>query len=455
MNASSQLASFIVNTKYSDIPQDILKKAKNLILDTFGCAVGGYTIAKEECQWVLDSVKELGGTPEATVWIDGHKTSSVNAALANGTMTCTIDFDDTHMFSYAHLGPSLLATTLSVGEKVGATGEEALTAFLVGFEVAARAGNSVNSDGKTHYKYWHPTATIGTIGSSAVAAKLMNLNELQTEQALGLGVDQAAGFRYCIDKGDYTKSLHAGQAAMRAVLSATLVKNGSTGPKGLLEFETGFCNSMSSKPVMEDLTVGLGKEFLIVNDALKFYPTIHCSQTNIEAMEYIVNENNLKAEDIAKIDVNMSGFAKGQGANSNPETPMAARLSIPFCLALVGAKGRNLLLTDFVEENLNDPKIKELINKVSVEIVDEYTVQYPSGLVGHVTVTTKDNQSYEKMIVYPKGHPERPASDEEIYNKFRYLAGLTWNEEKVESVLQKFIDFENIDSINNLVSQLK
>ena len=199
----------------------------------------------------------------------------MNAALANATMVHTVDFDDTHPGSVSHFGASLLATVIAVGERTGASGKDVITAFVAGYEVGARVGNSVNKEGRTHYKYWHPTATAGTIGAAAAAAKLMKLDQDGIEQAIGLGVDQAAGFRYCIDKGDFSKSLHPGWSAMRGVMAAQLITIGVSGPKGLLEYESGFCKAMSSSPNLDELTRGLGTEFEIMQDAFKFYPTIH------------------------------------------------------------------------------------------------------------------------------------------------------------------------------------
>lgn len=449
MNPSAELASFVFQVLDEDMPLNVVNRARQIIIDTIACAIGGYSVAAEECAWIIEVVKDLGGTPEATVWFDGLRTASLHAALANGTMAHTIDFDDTHVDSIAHLGASLVPAAIAVAEKTGSSGRQVLTALIAGFEVAARVGKCV---GLAHYQYWHPTATIGTIGSAAVAAKLMGLTASQIEQAIGLAVDQAAGFRYCIDKGDFSKSLHAGWAAMRGIMSAMIISKGANGPKGLLEYETGFCKAMSGSPDLAELTKGLGEEFAILRDAIKLYPTIHCSHTGIEAVLELVLEHDLKAEEVEAIEVKMTELPKGQGMNYHPATPLAARLSIPFCLASAVIK-RKVTLDEFSAGDLENPEVRNLMNKIMITPKNEFNKQYPGTFVSLVTIRTRENKQYEKFITHPKGHPERPASDEDILDKFRSLASRKWPAEKINSLLETLLEFEKLPSIKNLVEK--
>jgi 2-methylcitrate dehydratase PrpD len=248
-NETKQLAEFVSRLKFIDLPPEVVERTKIIMADTLSCAAAGYVKAKEERDWILSFAKNTGGSAAATVWFDGYRTSTMMTALTNATLTHMLDFDDTHIDSISHLGAGLLATVLALGEKTHACGEDILTAFVAGFEAGARAGNSVNKGAvHHHYKYWHPTATCTTIGCAAAAARLLKLNEIDTEYALGLGIDQACGLRYCVDKGDFSKSMHPGWGAMRGVMAAELIKLGANGPVGLLEYPTGFCNATCSEP---------------------------------------------------------------------------------------------------------------------------------------------------------------------------------------------------------------
>lgn len=453
MTPSATLAEFTARFTLDQAPPVVVDRARQIVLDTLGCAVAGYTAAREECGWILALVKQLGGTPEATVWMDGFRTSSMHAALANGTMIHTVDFDDTHPGSVSHLGASLVATVLAVGEKMGASGREVLAAFVAGYEVGARVGNAVNKDGRTHYRFWHPTATVGTIGAAAAAARLMRLDPDRTEQAIGLAVDQAAGFRYCIDHGDFSKSLHPGWAAMRAVMAAQLMAVGVTGPKGLLENDSGFCRATSVNPDLDELTSGLGADFEILRDALKFYPTIHCSHTAIEAALEVVTRHDIAPDEVERVDVRISDLAKGQGMNPDPGTPLAARLSIPFCVATAVLR-RHVRLDDFTEQRLLDPAIRAFIPKVRVAPEREFNVRYPAGFVADLTLRTRRGAEHKAFLVYPKGHPDRLAGEAEVLEKYRALAALSWPAERAERVHEAVRSLERLSSITELTSLL-
>ena len=189
VDVTRQLAQLIVNRSFSDIPRAVKGLAKYTIIDTLGCCIAGYTEAKEECEWIINLIKDLGGTSEASVFMSGFKTSAPFAALANGTMIHSIDFDDTHMGSISHFSASLVPTVFSLAERIQADGPRLLEAFVIGFEVGAKVGRAMMP---SHYKYWHPTSTFGSLASAAAASKLLKLDEVETEYALGLAADPHA-----------------------------------------------------------------------------------------------------------------------------------------------------------------------------------------------------------------------------------------------------------------------
>lgn len=452
---TKQLAEFIAATTYNDIPQPVRERAKTVMMDTLSCAVAGYTKAQEECTWIIRLAKEMGGVPESSIWMEGTKTSAATAAMVNACMVHTIDYDDTHLESVAHLGSSLLGAVFALGEKVHASGRDILTAFVLGFEVAARVGNSVNKGAiHRHYKYWHPTATAGTIGCAAACAKLMGFDAERTEMTIGLGIDQAAGFRYCIDKGDFSKSLHPAWSAMRGVMAAQIIAVGANGPKGLLEYPTGFCAAMCDEPVLDYLDERLGEDWSVMKDALKMYPSIHGSHSGIEATLNIVTEQDLKPEEISNIHVRLSPLAKGQGVNYEPANVLAARLSMPCCMAIAALK-RHVTLDDFSEELIHDPEFLEYMKKVTIEPWPEFNERYPdSGFTSEVRITTVDGREFTSLVPYCKAHPQRPATERDIQDKYYMLADITWPHSKSAEIYCAFQTLESCDDIQTLTAAI-
>ena len=279
MEYTKELARFVTNKKFDDFPDEVINQTKLLILDTLGCALGGYSLAREEVEWIVNFVIGQGCKGPSTVYANGYKTSSAYAALANAAMVHTIDFDDTHMGSVAHLNASLLGTTIAMGEELQSSGKDIITSFILGFEIGARAGRSVMP---SHYKFWHPTATFGGIAAAAAAAKMMHLDSEGTEYVIGHSIDAASGLRYCLENGDFSKTLHPALAAMKAILFANIVKLGADGPKGMFEYPTGFCTAYSETANMEALNKDLGQNYEIMADSIKSFPTIQCSHTALQ-----------------------------------------------------------------------------------------------------------------------------------------------------------------------------
>ncbi|MFC1983029.1 MmgE/PrpD family protein [Chloroflexota bacterium] len=449
-----ELASFVVQKSYQDLPDEVIEHTKLMFLDTLGCGLGGYTLAAHEVSWILKLVKEQGGACTSTVLCDGFKTSPAFAALANGAMIHSVDFDDTHSGSVAHLGVSLLATIFAIGELLNSKGKDMIAAFTLGFEVAARVGRCVMP---SHYDFWHPTATFGVIAAAVAAAKLMGFNVEKTELAIGHAADQAGGLRYCIDKGDFSKSLHPAFAAMKGVLLTQLVAIGATGPTGLLEYPSGFCNAYSTDPKFEHLTANLGKNYEIMNDRPKFYPTIQCSQAPIQATLSLVEKNSLNSDDVEQINIRRGGGASEgtplQGVNYSPETVLAARLSIPFSVSLAICEGQ-VTIEQFTREKLSDPKINDMMSKIGVTPDSELDAKYPTERVAVVDITTKDGKTCSEQVFHPKGEPQNRMTPDEIEDKFRGLASKTFTHEQVAAIISVTRDLEKVKDCSELARML-
>ena len=451
MDVTRQLAQFVANHSYSDIPSDIREIAKHTIIDTLGCCIAGYTAAGEECSWIIGLVKELGGKPESSVFMDGFMTSAPFAAMANGTMIHTIDFDDTHLGSISHFSASLVPTVFSLAERLKADGPSLLEAFVVGFEVGARVGRAMMP---SHYSFWHPTGTFGSLASAAAASKLLKLDVEQTEYALGLSADMAAGFRYCIDKGDYSKSLHPGFAAFRGVMLALLVQKGANGPKGFLEYPTGFCHALSEDPDIEMITDGLGESYEIASNCLKPFPTILCSHASIQAVLDMIEEHHVECSEILKVRFKITLTVKGQGQNYEPETPLAARLSIPFSVSLALIDGE-VSLKQFTKERLDDPQVKDMMGRIDIEEDTTLNEKYPETLASVAELETRDKGTIKHQVIYPKGNMKNPMTKSEVVDKFRSLCSITMKGNGSEKILQRLLGLDQSDALQELFDLLQ
>jgi len=307
--ATRSLSEFIVRTDYSELPSDAIGAAKKMILDTLGCGIAGTVISRNEVEPVLKLIADLGNTAECSLLVSGKKTSWLNAILVNGTFCHSIDYDDTRAGLTTHIGAVVVPTVLSIGEKLGASGRDVISAAVIAYEVVYRISNAVMP---SHYHFWHSTGTNGTFGAAAATAKLLGLNIEKTELALGVAADQASGLISCIEFGDLTKSLHAGLTAAKGALAAMLIRNGATGPKGILEYNRGYCHAFSKEPKIETILTDLGKSYDIVNNAPKSFPAVLGSHCAIAATLKIVKANRVSADEF-------KAWVTGPGADSLPD----------------------------------------------------------------------------------------------------------------------------------------
>ncbi|MEM8579619.1 MAG: MmgE/PrpD family protein [Pseudomonadota bacterium] len=445
-----QLADFVAQTSYDDLPSEVVEQAKLFILDTLGCALGGRIQAKEEVSWVTGFATDQKAAGQSTIFGEATKTNAVTAAMTNGAMVHTIDFDDTHMPSISHLGSSLVATTFALGEELLSTGKEIIEAFVLGFDVAGRIGRCTMP---THYKFWHPTATFGGIGAAAAAAKLVKLDADGIEMTIGLAADAAGGLRYGVDNGDFSKSLHPALAAMKAVLFAQLVKGGATGPRGILEYPSGFFNAFSEEPNPEPLLDRLGENYEISVGGLKSLPTIQCSHTAVAKTLDLVAENGLQTADIAEVSIVQSETMPGQGMNYAPQSPLAARLSTPFAVSL-GLKDGAVALERFSEETLADPDINDLLPRIKIEASLELAEKYPNTVAALVDVKTHDGRVFSGEQIYAKGDPNNRMTPEEIAAKFRTLAVGALGVDRVDQLADGILALEATEDLCEVTKPL-
>jgi len=450
MGLTRDLAVFAASTGFGQLPEAVMAKTRAVIMDTFGCAIAGYTIAREELSPLLHLAKSQGGSGLAMIFCDGHQTSVSQAAFANGGIIHTIDFDDTSSTCFGHFGATLLPAVAAIGQERRASGADAIAAFAVGYDVATRVGRTV---WPSHYDHWHPTATLGIIAAAVAAGKLLHFDAERMDRVISMAADEAAGMRYCIDHGDFSKLLHPALSAMKGVMAALLVESGAKGPLGLLEYKSGFCATFSEKPDVAAGALELGERFEILNDIIKAYPTINCSQAPIQGMLMLVEQEGFAAADIEKIHLTrmFRYSSKDQGINYAPETLLAARLSIPFCLSLA-AHCRRVTLDDFTVENLRAPSINALMHRVEIVMDEELNRKYPGGTAAMILrVKLTDGRELEQFVRYPKGNPNNPLSTAEVETKYRALAARTLPQEKIDKLANLLLRLETLSDVNTLV----
>ncbi len=267
MEVTTDLAEFIHDTNFEDIPSDVIEKSKHCILDWLGVGLGG--IEDDASQLIIKYVEEAGGKKQATIIGTDIKTDVAHAALANGLIGHALDFDDYHAETVIHGTAACLPAVLSVAENRKLAGDDILTAFILAFDICIRIGLGL---GSYHYERgWHSTSTAGIFGAMAGVAKLLKLDKDKIVNAFGICGTQASGLRQVF--GTMCKPFHAGKAAMNGVMSAALAEKGFTSSKEIIEGEMGLLDVLTESPDEEIVLNALGSKYHISDVSFKPYPT--------------------------------------------------------------------------------------------------------------------------------------------------------------------------------------
>ena len=448
---SEQIAELTVSLRYEDLPQDVRKRAAELVLDLLGSMVGSKNIPSS--RMATELALELGGPEESTVIGYGRKVAAPNAAFANAIQSYAFDFADDHNESNAHPSVATIPASLALGEKLHASGKEVIEAIALGNEVVCRLGSAFL--GKTYYQGFHPSSTCGTFGATISAAKLLKLDSQKTVWSQGIAGSQAAGLMAWNTSGSYTKRLQAGHPAMVGVISALLAQKGYDGPPEIIEGTDGFMQAYSFKRQYDTryITDDLGKVWTFANSSTKFYPCCRYSGGHLDACLDIVAKHHPDAKKVKKIFVRSSDYTirlLAAPRKRDPQTVVDTQFSMPWQAAIALIDGK-IDTETFTEKNLHRPDVRELMKKVEWIVDEEFERRYPEHYSCAVTVAMEDGQEYTSVVDDPKGDFRNPMTEEEVDEKFTKLARREIGDEgKIQRIIAFVRGIHEADDISEL-----
>ncbi|MFA5522258.1 MAG: MmgE/PrpD family protein [Castellaniella sp.] len=367
-----ELAQQIYETKSSMIPDEVYTTTKACMLDSIGVGLAG---SVDELVSIIDTVTgDLGGHEQSSIIGRKHKRSMADAALLNGAIIHTFDFDDMHLASAMHPSAPVFGASLAVAEHMGASGAELLRASALGLEVCTRIGDVVNP---AHYNGgWHATATLGHFGSVVASGLLMGLSTDQMVHALGIAGTQAAGLKEPF--GSMTKPLHAGHAARNGVVAAMLASRGFTCAERILEGEKAFGAVMSDNPDWGRLLEKWGQRWTTLDILYKPHASSFCTQALIESIIELRNEYELTPDNVKSIHGYVSHMSFNNAVIGTPKTGLEAKFSHTFAAAQALIYGK-ATQHDYTDERVKEDIIQKVRAKSVVEARDD--LRWPMAYV--------------------------------------------------------------------------
>jgi len=431
-----EIAEWVSKLNYKDIPSEVTDYAKLLALSHLGMTLAGSVMPFGKI--VIEYTKDSVCKEEAGVTGGGFRTSAEYAALANGSLAHTTELED-DSFPDGLYSCGSWPTTFAIGEKLASSGKDIIEAYVLGYEVASRIGlASLQAVVNGHLN----AAGCLTIGSAAIAAKLMKLTVEETTHALSLAASQAQGIARQTGTGAHL--IEAGFAGRNGICAALLARLGYTGNPGIMEGKGGFMDLWARQP---DFDLPLGDGFRVMDIGIKKYPCCYLQQRNIDGVLDMISEHNISWDDVESVEHEINHTVSMYLKYAQPETGEDARFSLEHS-TVACFFDQDVFLDSYTDKKARDPKFREARKKVRVTVHPEWEGGYFS-FKSPLTIRLKDGREFKKLCIDARGDPSKRLTSDQVTKK--YLDCVNFAGTLSENMAKKAADMVlNLDAMPNI-----
>jgi len=421
------VAGFVVSTTSADIPKDVVHLGKRSVLDGIGLALAG---SVSECGHIArEYLRRLGIAGEGGCTVIGSpmRLPARFAAFANGLAIHADDYDDTQLAVakdrvyglLTHPTAPALPPVLALAERGRRSGADLMLAYQVGVEVECKIAEAILP---RHYQHgFHSTATCGSIGAAAAAAKLLGLDREAARRALSLGATQAGGLRE--NFGTMTKPFHAGRAAENGVVAAEIAALGFTASPNGLEADRGFFRAAGGgyDAAAIDGKLGAPWTFAFPGVSIKPHPSGSLTHPGMGAMLELIGRHDVKPDQVKRVSVGTNHNMPNALIHHRPVNELQAKFSMEFCMAILLLE-RKAGLQEFTDEVVNRADVQAMIRRIEFGVHPEAEAAGFDKMATIIEVELVDGRVLEARADFGKGSPANPMSDAELSDKFRECA---------------------------------
>jgi 2-methylcitrate dehydratase PrpD len=456
--ATGYVATFIVDTRFADIPPQVLDLARKSILDGIGLALSG---SVAETGGIVRKYLEstgMTGANEATVIGSSLKAPARFAAFANGVGIHADDYDDTQLAVakdrvyglLTHPTAPSLPAALAVAEIRGMSGRDLLLAYNLGVEVETKISEAI---APRHYEEgFHSTGTVGVFGGATAAAKLLGLDRTRILRALGIAASEAAGLRE--NFGTMTKPFHAGRAAESGVVAAEFASLGWTANDRILEAPRGFFQAAGGGWDPSAIMGKLGSPwtFILPGISIKPSPSGSLTHPGIGEMLRLIRENKITADQVTSVDVGTNKNMPNALIYHQPKDNLQGKFSMEFCMAAALLYGK-VGLAEFTDEVVNRPAVQEMIRQIHFGVNPVAEAAGYDKMTTIIDVHMKDGRTISGRADFAKGSPANPMSLDEVATKFADCArAANWPENKSKAIVAMVKRLEDLKDVRELTA---
>src|SRR5215475_12835179 len=450
---TAKMSRWAANLQYRDLSPDAIYQAKRFLLDSIGCALGGFL--QHDVKIALKVLDEIAAIGHATVIATGRRIDPVSASLANALMIRCMDYNDIYWKQDPSHPSDIFPAAIAGCERAKSDGKELIVGLVIGHEFEMRLCEAAFPG--IRERGWHH-ATLTAFASPIVAGRVLQLSWEQIQHAIGISAS-----RHCtmgaVTAGKLTmmKNTVDPMATQSGVLAALLAEKGYSGPEHVIDGKEGLTHVFKPEWKLNVLTDGLGESWRITQCGMKAFPTEALTHTPISAVLDLVKNNDLKPDQVTKIQIRSLARAAdilSDPSKYDPHTKETADHSLPYVIA-AALVDRQVTPAQFESPKIMDPTIREQLKKVEVVADPEIEKVFPALQRVIVNISTTDGQTFTKQLDYPKGDPRNPLSDAEIEEKFAALAEGVLSDKAQKKLKDAIWNLEKIGSVSKLMALMK
>ena len=450
---TATMSRWAAGVNYKQLSQEAVYQAKRFLLDSIGCALGGFQ--QHDVKIALQVLDEIGGRGLATVIGTGKRVDAVSAALANALMIRCMDYNDIYWKQDPSHPSDIFPAALACCERAKSDGRELIVGLVLGHEFEMRFCEAAFPG--IRERGWHH-ATLTAFVSPIVAGRALHLTWEQIQHAVGISASRHATLG-AVTAGKLTmmKNTVDPMATQSGVLAALMAEKGYTGPEHVVDGKEGLTHCFGPGWKLNLLTDGLGESWRITQCGMKAFPTEALTHTPISAVLDIVKTNDLKPEQVAKVQIRSLARAAdilSDPSKYDPQSKETADHSLPYVIAAAIAE-RQVTPAQFEMKKIMDPTIRAQLKKVEVVADPEIEKVFPALQRVIVNLTTTDGRTFTKQLDYPKGDPRNPLSDGEVEEKFAALAEGVLSDGAQKKLKNAIWNLEKVGSVSKLMGLMK
>jgi 2-methylcitrate dehydratase len=450
---TAKMARWAAAVDFSHLSQDAVFQAKRFLLDSIGCALGGYQ--QHDVKIALQVLDEIAGRGPATVIGTGKKIDPVSASLANALMIRCMDYNDIYWKQDPSHPSDIFPAALACCERAKSDGRELIVGLVLGHEFEMRFCEAAIPG--IRERGWHH-ATLTAFASPFVAGRALHLSWEQIQHAIGISAS-----RHCtlgaVTAGKLTmmKNTVDPMATQSGVLAALMAERGYTGPEHVIDGKEGLTHCFGPEWKLHLLTDGLGESWRITQCGMKAFPTEALTHTPISTVLDLIKANDLRPHQVEKVQIRSLARAAdilSDPSKYDPHTKETADHSLPYVIA-AAIVDRQVTSAQFEIKKIMDPTIRAQLKKVEVVADPEIEKVFPALQRVVVNITTIDGRTFSKQLDYPKGDPRNPLTDAEVEEKFAALAEGVLSSGAQKKLKDTIWNLEKVGSVSKLMSLMK